>query len=188
MTTTSYVLSPLEVSPGPRRAAACVTGREAGYKGHAAELDFIAVFENSVDLAGLPAVDRIEILAFAARGNDAVVAAHHVDLGSRLLLQEGVAGDVVGVGVAGQQDLDVGHLVEAERLHGFGDQGDGALEAAVDQDVPIGRGDQVAGQILRADIVDVVDDAMRGKGLKPVDLADGGDRHGESKGCDSAHE
>ena len=52
------------------------------------------------------------------------------------------------------------------------DQGDGLLEAAVDQDVPLGRGDQVAGQVLRADVVDVADDAVRGERLVEQPLAD----------------
>ena len=163
-----------------------MAGRPAGDQGDAAELDLVAVLQNAVDLAGLPAAGRVEVLALAARGDHLVVAAHHVDLGAGQLLQQGVAGDVVGVGVAGQQDLDVGHL-EAERLDGLADQGNGPLEAAVDQDVPLGRGDQVAGQILRADVVDVADDPVRREWLEPVDLADRGDGHGEREGCDAKH-
>ena len=80
--------------------------------------------------------------------------------------------------MAGQQDLDVAHL-EAERLDGFLDQGDGPLEAAVDEDVPLGSGDQVAGQVLRADVVDVADDLVGRERLVPVGLADGGPGQGQ---------
>jgi hypothetical protein len=57
-----------------------------------------------------------------------------------------MAGDVVGVGVAGEQDLDVGHL-EAQRLHGFADQRNGLLKAAVDQNVALRRRDEIASRI-----------------------------------------
>src|SRR6201999_3817630 len=117
-------------------AAARVAGRLPGDQGDAAELDLVAVVEDAVDLARVPATRRVKVLALAPRGDHLVVAAHDEDLGAGRLLQSGVAGDVVGVGVAGEEDLDVGHL-EAERLDRLLDEGDRALEAAVDEDVPV---------------------------------------------------
>ena len=49
---------------------------------------------------------------------------------------------------------------------------DGALEAAVDHDVALGRRDQVTCQILGTDVVDVANDAVGGIRIKPGDLAD----------------
>jgi hypothetical protein len=73
-----------------------------------------------------------------------------------------LSGDVIGMGVAGQQDLDVAHL-EAERLDRRTNQRNGFLEAAVDQDVPVVRRDQIRRQRLRADVIHIADDSMRRK-------------------------
>src|SRR5262249_13719790 len=77
---------------------------------------------------------------------------------------------VVRVGMARQQDLNVGHL-EAERLDRFLNQGDRALKAAVDEDMPLGSGDEIGGQVLGTDVVNVADDLVSRKGLVPIALA-----------------
>ena len=58
--------------------------------------------------------------------------------------QERVPRDVVRVGMARQQDLDVGHL-EAERLDRFLNQGHRAFKAAVDENMPVRSGDEIGG-------------------------------------------
>src|SRR5262249_47777236 len=102
-------------APGPGRAAAGVPGRTPGDQGHAAERDLVAVLEDAIHRAGFPPAPGIEVLALASRGDHGVVAAHHVDLGPGQLARERVAGYVVGVGMASEQDLDIAHL-EAERF------------------------------------------------------------------------
>ena len=83
------------------------------------------------------------------------------------LLQQRVARNVVRVGMARQQDLDIGHL-EAERLDRFLNQGNRALKAAVDENMPLGGGDQKGGQILGTDVVDIADDLVRREWLVPI--------------------
>ena len=165
-------------APGPRGAAARVAGRQTGDQRDAAELDFVAILQNAVDLARVPAAGRVQVLALAARGDDLVVAAHDIDLGAGQLLQQRVARDVVRVGMARQQDLDIGHL-EAERLDRFLNQGNRALKAAVDEDVPLGSGDEIGGQILGADVVDIADDLVRRERLVPIGWALSNGGHGE---------
>src|SRR5262249_16754845 len=106
-------LVPLSDAPGPGGAAAGVAGSAARGQGDAAEGDFLAVLEHAGDRARLPATPGVEVLPFAPPGDHGVVAAHDVNLGAGQFPGEGVAGDVVGVGVTGQEDLDVAHL-EAE--------------------------------------------------------------------------
>src|SRR5262249_58499576 len=137
--------------PGPRRATTRVAGRQSSDQGDAPEFDLVAVLQDAIHRAGDPAVGGVQVLTLAARGDDLVVAAHDVNLGPGQLLQPRVPRDVVLVGVAGQQDLDVGHL-EAERLDRALDQGHRAVKTAVDEDVPLGGGDQVRGQVLGADV------------------------------------
>jgi hypothetical protein len=80
-------------------------------------------------------VEGLEVLPAAARGDHRVIAAHYTDLGPDRLLHSGVAGDVVGMGVAGQEHPDVGHVV-TERLDRLANQRDGHVEPAVDEDSP----------------------------------------------------
>jgi hypothetical protein len=62
------------------------------------------------------------------------------------------------VGVRGRQDLDVGDA-EPECFDVRANLRDRIGQAGVDDDVTLGRGDQVAGQIVRAYPADVADDA-----------------------------
>ena len=87
--------------------------------------------------------------------------------------------------MARQQDLDIGHL-EAERLDRFLNQGNRALKAAVDEDMPLGSGDQIGGQILGTDVVNIADDLVRREWLVPIGLALSNGGHGESQ-CSEQH-
>ena len=60
----------------------------------------------------------------------------------RLPQDLGAARAVVGMRVADEQDFDVRKL-EAELLDARADERDGFPEAAIDQDVPLGRRDEV---------------------------------------------
>ncbi len=119
--------------------------------------------QDAVDRARLPAAPRVAVLSLAPRGDHRHVAAHHRDLGP---------GPLPRAGVAGQQDLDVDHL-EAERFDRFADQRDGPLEPALEENLSLGRRDQVAGSVLRADVVDIADVLVGGERLRPVGLAEG---------------
>ena len=68
------------------------------------------------------------------------------------------AGVVVEVGVADEQDLDVAE-VEAELRDAFLDQRRRGCQAGVDQDVAGRRDDEIGGEVLAADVVEVVGDA-----------------------------
>src|SRR5205085_2768539 len=74
---------------------------------------------------------------------------------------------VIPMRVADQEDLHV-REVETEFRDTVLDQRHGTLQAAVDEDVSFGRGDQVRGQSPRADIVQVAGDAMRREWLSPA--------------------
>ena len=65
---------------------------------------------------------------------------------------------MVPVAMADQQNL---HILEVEpqRLHIFPDQGHAAREAAVDQDEPLRRRDQIRSQVLTANVVHTADHA-----------------------------
>src|SRR5262249_61165132 len=74
-------------APGPCRTATGVTGCPAGGQDDATELDLVAVLQDAVHLARLPAAGRVQVLALAAGGDDLVVAAHDIHLGPGQLLQ-----------------------------------------------------------------------------------------------------
>src|SRR5215471_4469577 len=66
-----------------------------------------------------------------------------------------------------QEDLDVIEL-EPELLYACPDERHILLEIAVDQDVTLRRGDQIIGETLAADIVDIPGDFERRKRFRPV--------------------
>ncbi len=82
------------------------------------------------------------------------------------LPQRGEAAGVVGVGLAVDEELDVLQL-EAELPDAVADEGRGLHEAAVDHDVPRGRGDQERRDIARPDVIEVVRDPERLDRLVP---------------------
>jgi hypothetical protein len=71
------------------------------------------------------------------------------------------------VRVADEQDLDVGEA-ESELLDARAQERHGLDEVAVDEDVALGRGDEVARQPLAADVVEVAGNAERRKRLRPI--------------------
>ena len=67
---------------------------------------------------------------------------------------------VIVVPVADEQDLRVGK-VKAKCLDALFDLRGRRVEIAVDEDVALWRGDQVGGQILAADVVEIARDVER---------------------------
>src|SRR6266536_199916 len=90
--------------------------------------------------------------------------------------------------MARQQNLDIGHL-EAERLDRFLNQGNRAVKAAIDENMPLGSRYEIGGQILGADVVNVADDLVRVEWRVPLEgaLSNGGQgqrQRGEKHGRD----
>src|SRR5690349_21398232 len=81
------------------------------------------------------------------------------------------------MGVADEQDLYIGEA-KAELFDAVADEGDVGVHAAVDEDMALRRGDEIGGQAFAAHIVDVGDDAVRGKGGGPVGRVLGGNAAG----------
>src|SRR5580698_181675 len=76
---------------------------------------------------------------------------------------------MVEMGVTNQQNFDVLEM-KAELLHALLDLRHRAFEVAVDQDVALRGGDQKGSQACATDVVDVADDLVRRKRLRPVRL------------------
>jgi hypothetical protein len=89
-----------------------------------------------------------------------------VELRAGELLQLGEAAGVVVVGVGVQEDLHVLDL-EPELLHALADDGHGLHEAAVEEDVSLGRRDQVGGDVVRPHVIEVACDPERLDRLVP---------------------
>ena len=73
---------------------------------------------------------------------------------------------MVVVAVADEQDLDVAE-VEAEGFNALLDEGRAGFEVAVDEDVALGRDDEIGGEVLAADVIEVAGDAEGREGLGP---------------------
>jgi hypothetical protein len=69
---------------------------------------------------------------------------HDHDFRACKFFDERCTGGSVIVGVAGQQNLDIAEF-ESELFDGLANRGYRALEARVNEDVALGRGDQVTG-------------------------------------------
>src|SRR5216684_346155 len=80
--------------------------------------------------------------------------------------------------MARQQNLDIGHL-EAERLDRLLNQGNGAFQAAIDEKMPLGSGDEKGSQILGTDVVNIANDLVRRERLVPIGWALSNGGHGE---------
>ena len=76
---------------------------------------------------------------------------------------------MVPVRMAGEKDLDVSEL-ESELLHTRPDKRNILLKIAIDKDVPLRSGDQIAGETLAADIVKVPRDFERRKWFGPISI------------------
>src|SRR5262249_57507821 len=79
----------------------------------------------------------------------------------------GEGGEVVEGGVRGCRDLRVARL-EAKLFNAGFDLLCGVADARVDQNVPRRRRDEIRGQVVAADPVDVADHPEGRKGFRPV--------------------
>ena len=74
---------------------------------------------------------------------------------------------MVAVGVAGKKDLYIGEF-EAELFDVGADDGDGALEAGVDENVALAPGDEISGETFGAYVVEVARNAVGREGFVPI--------------------
>src|SRR6185437_12064477 len=116
---------------------------------------------------------------FPAGFDDRHVGVHHHVLGAGERLDPGASGVVVKVCVADQENFDVAEL-EAEVLDARFDLRDGLLEVAVDQDQPVRRRDEVAGEGSGADVEEIPGDMERWKSFGPRRIDLPGDGQGRS--------
>ena len=124
-------------------------------------MDLIAVAEFAVDLAGrimkLQPV-RIEEVGFAAGLDVLDVGVHDHVLCAGFLEDLGATGAVVIVGMADEQDFDLTPF-EAELFYAGADLGRRGGQIAVDENEAHIRGDEVAGQVAAADVIEISGDA-----------------------------
>ncbi len=140
---------------GPRRAASCVASGFVCGERDAAELDGVAVAQDPLDLrrrVGRHSIDREQEVGATAAFHDVGVALHDHVLRAGLAQDLRCAGHVVEVRLAVEQDFRIRPL-EPQLLHAHANLRRRRFEVGVDQDVPGGRGNEVCGQLLAADIV-----------------------------------
>jgi hypothetical protein len=109
--------------------------------------DFIAVAQDPVDLGWLEErARRLAVLKVAAAAilDYGHISFHHHVLRARQFLDERAAGTVIEVGMADQQNLDIGEA-ESEPLDILPDHRHGALKIAVDENVSLRGRDQERG-------------------------------------------
>lgn len=82
-------------------------------------------------------------------------------------LHGGVAGDVVCMGVTGEDVFDVARS-KAELEDIALDNRNAVREAGIDQDVPLGTGDEKRTDVAHADKIDIADDAKGNDGFVPA--------------------
>ena len=126
------------------------------HQGRAAQLHFVAIVQY--------AIDGMRLSAWRHLRNGRHILLHHHDLSAGRLFDACVAVHVIAVRVAAQQDLDICEF-EAQFLHRRLDLRHSIVEIAVDQDVTIGRRDQVRPQIVRAHVIYVAHDLESRKRL-----------------------
>ena len=136
----------------------------------AAERDRVAVLEGAIDL------DRVELRARSAAEPEITATAGLQQILVALVdqylraghpLQLGQARDMIVMTMRRGENLRVGDL-EPELGGAGGDLLRGVAHPRVDQDVALRRDDEVGGQVVAADPVDVADDAERREGPRPL--------------------
>ena len=159
---------------GPGGASAGVAWSFVRDQHDAAQLDAIAIVEDAIDMGGRIEVVGIEEVLCAAAFDNGNVGVHDHVFRVGHAQDGGAARVVIPVGVADEQDADVGET-EAELLDAFADERGRAFEAGVDEDVAGGCDDEVRGQIAAADVVEVVGDLEGRDGRGPLRALDGMD-------------
>src|ERR1700749_1507613 len=103
----------------------------------------------------------------AAAGLDyRYIGVHDKILGPGQLFDLGASRAMVEMTVADEEDLDIAE-VKAESLDAVPDQRRRRFEIAVDEDVALGCGNQVGGEIFAADVIQIAGNAKRGEGSRP---------------------
>ena len=134
-----------------------------------AQVNGLAVLEDLVNTDGPELISgRVsEAIDLATAFEGRFVTGSRVHLGSGILLDLCHGGHVIIVRLHRQQDFNVLHL-ETELLDAGLDQWRGIAEAGIDEDVALFAGDEVAGEVLGADVVEVAGDLEGSDGTLPV--------------------
>jgi hypothetical protein len=157
---------------GPRGAAFCMAGSEVRDEDCTAKLHFVAIVQHAIDFGWrIKKFRTVAVLKIGlATGFDhghVGVHDHVACAGQRLDL--GAAGIVIPVRVADQQNLGVFEF-ESELFDTSLEQRHICFQIAVDQNVALGRRDQITRQPLAADVVQVARDVKRRERFGPVGI------------------
>jgi hypothetical protein len=169
----------------PRGRALGVPGGEVRGEDGVPEPDLVAIVEDAVHFCGLVegscgiAVLEIPLPAGFDFGH---VRIHHHILRTSQLLDGSTTRAVIPMRVADQENLDVAE-VKAQLFDTVSYQRDRACKTAVDQNVALRRRDQVGGQALAPDVVDIANDSVGREGIRPV-----GARLRERASCGHQHD
>src|SRR6185369_5872247 len=118
---------------------------------------FIAIVQDAVDFSWLVvgvSISPILKISLAAGLNNIDISIHHVIFRTGQFFHQRAAGAVVPVRMADEENLGVGEM-KPEFLNALANQGNGSLQAAVDEDVSLRSGDQVGSQPLASYVIDV---------------------------------
>ncbi len=126
--------------------------------------------KHAIDFRGLVAGSRrftVLKIALAAGLDLGHIRVHDHVFCSGQLLDRRASRAVVPMRVADEENLNVAEL-KSQFFDAVANQRDGGFETAVDEDVALRRGNQVGGEALAPDVVDISDDAIRRERVCPV--------------------
>lgn len=138
---------------------------------HAAELYRIAVVEQAVGFDrfedGAPPA-KYEVRVAAILENRRVFCVDH-DPGFRVSFDSGHRAYMVKMGLVGKQDPDIGEF-EAKLPDMPPERSVRAANACINENIAFRRGNEIAGQVIAANIIEVADNTKRGVFPDPVGL------------------
>src|SRR6185369_4619919 len=156
----------------PRRASLCVTRRETRGECRTSEFHFITIPQNAIDFRWLVETSRLVRIikvTLTTRLDYIDIAFHHHVLRAGKSFDRRTPATVVRVCMTNQKNLDVAEL-ESQRLHARADHRYIRFEIAVDENVSLGRRDEIARQSLAAHVVKISCNLECGKRFEPVVL------------------
>src|SRR4029077_6392398 len=118
----------------------------------------------SPGIAELGSAPKIDLSAVLDRGH---VSIHHHVFGASQLLDGWAARAVIPMRVADQENLGVAEA-KPQFFHARPNHRHGFFQIAVDQNISLRRGDQINGEPLAADVINISDDPVGRKRIGPV--------------------
>jgi hypothetical protein len=136
------------------------------------ELDLVAVMQHTIDFRRrIQRACRMAVLkvGFATGFNHAHISVHHHVLGAGVFLDRCARPVVIPVSVTDEQDLDIA-ILEPKPFDARSNERNIGFQIAVDEDVSLGRGDQVVREALTPNVVQISGYPERRKRLRPVGI------------------